>query len=417
MSATFVVGPPRSGTTLLMDLLAAHPGLTVHGKDFHRFHHDLTRLRERTERTDHFRLTTADAAPTLAAEYRAAIAQAQAEAVTEHFVLKISTLSIQIDYVKALVPEARFIQLVRDGRDAACSMEDLRQALQGRDAERALGPAPDPLGLWCAEHFESGHVRAAASWAYHVARSWLDLRFAGPDAFCRVRYEDLVARPAAVLADVMAFIGLPVDPRQEALLAEVRDVPGKPHGLGFSTTQAKGPRRIGRFEQELSSAERVVISPLFDLPMRLLGYTPDPWPEALPFFAACRELGIAPELWRDRAKAEAAFFARHHGAFLPERMLRRAPVITSHDRPLLVDAAHVGHSVASVDAAPTAAQSFVQKQDRRHVFADPEGAWPRLAMGLNGEATIGELRDRGLLNDDSLALLSRLSDLGFVAWL
>ncbi len=93
-TTTFIIGPPRGGTTLLKDLLAVHPELTVHGEDFHPFHHDLTRFRDRTEPEDHFRLTAAEATVGLAREYGARIDRARQESGCEHFVLKISTLSI-----------------------------------------------------------------------------------------------------------------------------------------------------------------------------------------------------------------------------------------------------------------------------------------------------------------------------------
>ncbi len=415
MSETFIIGPPRSGTTLLKDLLAAHPALTVHGEDFHRFHHDLTRFRERTERADHYHLTTAEASPALVAEYREAIAAERAKSGCEHFLLKISTLSIQVDYVKALFPDARFIQLVRDGRDTACSMEDLRRALTARGDQRLLGPAPDPLGLWCAAHFDDPLVRAAASWAYHVAHSWLDLRFAGGQAFRRYRYEDLVADPRGLLEEVQRFIGVEPAPEVEVLAGEVRDAPGKEGGVGFSTIQARGPRRVGRYLEEMPAAVRAVISPLLELPMRLLGYEPDPWPEVESFFAACAELGIDPALWRDEVKAEAAWFSTHQEAFHPENVAREVDFTDPSLQPLLVDGAWVGSQRSVTRGGSTNAVSWVHKQDRRHSFEDPDGWWLRLAPELDGTRSLADLTVRFGLPEDVGSRLQRLHGLGFLA--
>ncbi len=74
----FVIGPPRSGTTLLLELLGRHPLVTKHSDDFHRFHHDLGLFRDRGATGDHYRLTTRDATPELSRAYRDAIDAARA---------------------------------------------------------------------------------------------------------------------------------------------------------------------------------------------------------------------------------------------------------------------------------------------------------------------------------------------------
>lgn len=419
-TTTFIIGPPRCGTTLLKDLLAAHPELTVHGEDFHPFHHDLTRFRDRTDARDHFRLTAAEATVELAREYGARIDRARQESGCEHFVLKISTLSIQVDYVLALFPEARFIQLVRDGRDAACSMEDLRIALgRHKDEPRTLGPAPDPLGLWCAEHFAPGHLRAAASWSYHAVHSWLDLRWAGAGRFRRFRYEDLLADPRRVVDAAQRFIGVDPADQIEPLLDAVTDTPGPANGLGFSTSQTAGARRVGRYLDDMSAATRTVIAPLLELPMVLFGYQPDPWPEVEPFFAACGELGIDAELWRDRVKREVAFFEQHNIAFSPERLgrdwdVRDCDAIDAI--PLLVDGATVGSERTLLDGGVTNTISWIRKQDRRHTFVDPSGRWPEIAAACDGRQTLAQLRARFELGEEAIAVLGRLAGLGFVGF-
>jgi hypothetical protein len=82
-----------------------------------------------------------------------------------------------------LFPEARFVHLVRDGRDVALAMKDTSWAPK------------DPAA-------------AAAHWMDRVTRGREDGRRLGPDRYLEVRYEDLVDRPAEELARICAFIDL-----------------------------------------------------------------------------------------------------------------------------------------------------------------------------------------------------------------
>jgi len=410
MRPYFVIGPPRSGTTLMHDLLAIHPDVSAHADDFHTFHHNLVRFRHRTESEDHFRLTTADTSPELVAEYRAAIEAAAGD--HDAFVLKISTLSMQVDFVRALLPEARFIQLVRDGRDAACSMEDLRQAIESEQGhERVLGPAPDPFGLWCAEHYADKHVRAAATWYYHLTRSMLDLGFAGGDACLRLRYEDLVAEPRAVVERVLDFMELDVPVGVDAELVAVTDQPGKPGGLGFSTSQASGVRRVGRYQDELSNDLRVAIAPLLETPMMLLGYQPDAPESDVRYAAACAALGLDDQ-WTARVQREVDWFALHRRVFSPESMLRQADRPGPDSKPLLVDGAVVGHTTHVGDGAVQGGVSWVQKQNRRHTFFDPDRTMLTVADRLDGHHTVAELG----LTREALVVLEQLAGQGFVGY-
>jgi hypothetical protein len=410
MRPFFVIGPPRSGTTLMHDLLALHPQVSAHSEDFHNFHHNLVRFRHRVESEDHFRLTTADTSPDLASEYRAAVESAAGD--REVFVLKISTLSMQVDFVRALMPEARFVQLVRDARDAVCSMEDLRRALE-RDQghERVLGPAPDPFGLWCAELYENKHLRAAATWYYHVSRSMLDLGFAGGDACLRLRYEDLIADPRAAVERVLGFMGLDVPDGVDRELGAVTDEPGAPGGLGFSTSQASGARRVGRYQDELSNDLRVAVAPLFETPMMLLGYQPDAPQSADRYAGACAALDID-DRWTERVAREVEWFARHRRVFSPESMLRQTDRPGPESKPLLVDSAVIGHSTHVGDGVRQGGISWVAKQDRRHTFSDPDRTLLEVAERLDGEHTIAELG----LGADACAVLEQLAGQGFVGY-
>jgi hypothetical protein len=243
----------------------------------------------------------------------------------------------------------------------------------------------------------------------------LDLRFAGPDASLRVRYEDLIADPAATIERVLAFAGLQAHRRVSAAFAGVRDAPGKPGGIGFSVSQAKGPKRVGRFETDLSRDLRAAVAPLLERPMLMLGYDADLLSEPSRFDRGCEAIGADAELWRDRVARETTWFDQQQRVFAPERMLERAQA-SPDARPLLIDGAAVGASRRLQDGEVVEGIAWVQKQERRHTFPDPKQLWPGVAAALDGSRTIAELCDRFDLGVEAVALLGRLHDLGFVGY-
>jgi|SRR5580658_588822 hypothetical protein len=100
--------------------------------------------------------------------------------------------------LQAVFPSAKFIQIVRDGRDCAVSgwFHNLRTA-------------PD----WLRENFASMEAyitRTAGDWAENVGAG---TRFgaARPQSYLAIRYEDLVAEPVPVLARVLNFLGVSAD--------------------------------------------------------------------------------------------------------------------------------------------------------------------------------------------------------------
>lgn len=127
--------------------------------------------------------------------------------------------------IVALLPEARVIHVVRDGRDVLCS-------LLGRGFSV----------------FE-----AASRWLYDTSAGWAcrDL-----PQYVEVRYEDLVRSPATVLRRVCEALGLGFRP----FMLERRGLPAPfQEGLPSWRCSPVGPietRSVGRHEQELDDVQR-----------------------------------------------------------------------------------------------------------------------------------------------------------------
>jgi hypothetical protein len=201
----FFVGVARSGTTLLRAMVDSHPDITIppeswfvtelaacrrgyetpHGFDVERFATDVV-SHERFARwgisEDDLRAAVRDAAPR---DYCSAI-----RSVFSHWTIrqgkqrygdKTPGYLTELALIAALFPEARFVHLIRDGRDVALSYSD------------ELGvPVVNAIRLW------RGRVRAGRE----AGRALGDARYR------EIRYEDLVADPDATLRAVCTFIGL-----------------------------------------------------------------------------------------------------------------------------------------------------------------------------------------------------------------
>jgi len=203
----FIVGAPRSGTTLLRLMLDAHPDLAIPPETSF-----VAAVSALTESGGDLRtrfLETITAYPPNAPNWQdfglAREAFAEAVQALEPFTVadglrtfyrlyaqrfdksrwgeKTPDYSLHIGTIAALLPEARFVHLVRDGRDVAAS--------------------------WRQQWFSPGHEPEV------LARAWADrveaARSAGPACahYIEVFYEDLVARPEPVLRRLCEFLDLP----------------------------------------------------------------------------------------------------------------------------------------------------------------------------------------------------------------
>ncbi len=118
--------------------------------------------------------------------------------------------------VDAVFPLARYIHMVRDGRDLAFK-EHLTDD-EGRHLGRRLLRHLDALG-------KPRHIQAALSWDFQVRR-FSDFETKVPGRVLRLTFERLVEDPGGAMADVCAFVGVPYStPCREWLAANLK--PGK----------------------------------------------------------------------------------------------------------------------------------------------------------------------------------------------
>jgi hypothetical protein len=226
----FVVGCPRSGTTLLQRMLDAHPQLAV-ANDTHFIPRALEAVRPGSLE-DEDALFDASMLPELISwvrcYYRFArmgldeASFAQAAASARSYREFVSLLYGQLarkhgkelggektpDYVRhlpflhRLFPWARSVHIIRDGRDVALSIVEWAC----RDG-RQKGPAK--LALWQ----EQPVATCALWWRWQVRLGRRSRSVLPPGTYDEVRYEALVDDPEAALRSVAGFLGLPFSDR------------------------------------------------------------------------------------------------------------------------------------------------------------------------------------------------------------
>ncbi len=279
----FIVGVNRSGTTLLRMMLDAHPELAIPPETH--FVPDLIELA-------HTPGVSPDALTELVTAHRrwgdfglgaeqlrerfATLDELRPRLVVSAFFElyaegqgksrwgdKTPNYIKQIYAIQKVLPEARFIHVIRDGHDVALSIE-----------ERNPG--------------ESSMQRLAERWVRRI--EWARRQRDQVDHYLEVRYEQLVLDPESVLRDVCGTIEIGYEPamleyyrRAPARLRELaRDLPaegGRPGRAaderlaGHAMTASPPDRsRIGRWHHEMAEQDCADFEAVAGALLRELGY-------------------------------------------------------------------------------------------------------------------------------------------------
>ena len=260
----FIVGCPRSGTTVLRDLLRSHPRLTfprescgLHGLYY--VHGDPRNDREarllashflgsngvrewglrlRPEDVEHGRSFAAVVAPAYEEWARGQGKPRWGDKTPQH-VLGISLLA-------RVFPDAQFVHILRDGRDVALSL-----------AGKGWG--------------QKSSYTAARYWRRCVEAGRADGRGLATDRYHELAYEDLLATPEAVLRELCTFLDEDFDP---ALLRPSRIPRPATQPLQWDPRFDRDldPVSVGRWRTEMSADAEIVFESVAGGLLRQLGY-------------------------------------------------------------------------------------------------------------------------------------------------
>ncbi len=274
--APFVVGVNRSGTTLLRLMLDAHPELAIPAET-HFLPRLIARWRRLEERgvpepdrrgalvrliTRHPRWPDLELGAAELSEHLAALAPiGLADVARALYVVharsrgkerwgdKTPAYLEHMGTIACTLEEARFVHLIRDGRDVAVSLAEVSWG---------TNDAAEAARTW------AGQIRAG-----RLAAAQLDL-----GRYMEVRYEELVGEPHRVLREIAELIELPwndsmlryYEGAYERLRPLERDRRGRDGRLAVSAaarraqhaTAAGPPRldRVGRWRTEMAPEDR-----------------------------------------------------------------------------------------------------------------------------------------------------------------
>jgi hypothetical protein len=235
---TFLLGCGRSGTTALGHVLGGHRQLIYFNEPIHYWN----AIDPRTDFLNFFGnqgrgfLDATDATDEAKKRFRRLFGQARAFAGKSRVLEKYPPDGLRMGWLAELDPGAKFIHIIRDGRDVCRSINAIAETNRYRVAgmpdlhqwwgrgyhkwmtfarecrERGIMPeAFDVIDQPGPDHF---NAMAALEWIVRIrtirdSASRLGL---GPDRYAEVRYEELTTAPGPILRQLEELIGIDHDP-------------------------------------------------------------------------------------------------------------------------------------------------------------------------------------------------------------
>lgn len=285
----FVIGNPRSGTTLLRLALACHPGLVVPpecgfavwwkkryggwaggGEAGDALLETFVRDLMTSRKIETWKIDGEEVLAFLR-ERRPASYPEAVSAVYEHYGIrhrggcprwgdKNNFHVLHVRDLQELFPDASFIHIVRDGRDVACSYRELA----GRDLQDPFAPHLPSVVEEIAADWRRGLLAARDAFS---ARAW--------EGVHEIRFEDLVLDMENTLRGLCGAIGEPWDPAMLCYAEENREHELEPRAfLAWKEKTLLPPDLsvVGRFRRDLTDEERKRFEAVAGAELRLYAY-------------------------------------------------------------------------------------------------------------------------------------------------
>ena len=272
----FVVGSPRSGTTLLYHMLLSAGGFAVYRSETNAFNilethfgplasvENRRRLMDSWLRSKLFRVSGLDAEQIRARVLepgcrnggdflRIVMGEVARRQNVERWADCTPEHALYVSRIKETIPDALVIHIIRDGRDVALSMSRLAfPRTLPWDRERRL-------------------VVAGLYWGWMVRHARRSGRTLGRD-YLEVRFEELVSHPRETLLSLSRFIGqdLDYDRILEVGIGSVSD----PNSSFKAGGRGGGFQPVGRWREALDPAGLQALEDCVGGLLEALGYEP-----------------------------------------------------------------------------------------------------------------------------------------------
>ncbi|MGH8894793.1 MAG: sulfotransferase family protein, partial [Actinomycetes bacterium] len=270
----FVIGCPRSGTTLLTLMLSSHSRIAIPPETRfllpvfrrRRSFGDLTNTgnRRRLARAlvrrqgtkfrhlgldpERVKKAVIQSPPTVGSAIGAVYRTYAASQGKPRWGDKRPTYYRNVDVLRRLFPDAQFVHLVRDGRDCVASLKRMR---------------------W----WRQGTAGAVATWVHSVDCARRAGRALPSGSFHELRYEDLVAEPRRQLEGLCAFLGEEFEETMLAPQGQADLLPKRQRQVWHSgTLEAVSPSRVGTYVGVLAPAEVALVERVAGSRLQRLGY-------------------------------------------------------------------------------------------------------------------------------------------------
>jgi len=280
-----IIGAARSGTNMLRDMLTQLPGVTTWPCD------EINYVwRHRNVTVSHDQFSPDHARPVVRRYIRRAFEKRARRDKCQFLVEKTCANSMRVGFVDAIIPEAKYVFLVRDGRDVVASAikrwtapMDIRYIAKkarfvppadmiyhaGRYATHRvcrLFSAQRRLSTWGPRFVGMREMLAtrsleevcAAQWARSVESSLNAFERIHVKRVVRLKYEALTERPEVLFAKLLQFLGIDASVEQ----------------LRMATRRAT-PKSIGNWQTILSTDAIERIAPIVEPQLAALQYVPD----------------------------------------------------------------------------------------------------------------------------------------------
>ncbi len=264
-----ILSAPRSGSTLLFELLTRARGVWSLGGESHGVIEELGGLDPMDGRVRSNRLTTADADDETVATLRSGFLLGARDAagvryldcspaarpLVMRFIEKTPKNMLRIPFMRALFPGARFVLLLREPRQALSSMIEAWES--GKFITyTALPGFRGPWSMLLPEGYQavsnaSIDVCAAFQWREALRVAVADLRSLPADEIAVATYDELVSEPASVVRRIASLADL--DLEEVASFAEREKLPVSTHTLSKPEPEKwrRHARRMKPFLPEL----------------------------------------------------------------------------------------------------------------------------------------------------------------------
>lgn len=287
LSPIFIFGSPRSGTTLLRLLLTCHRDISIPPesgyilwlKDKYRYWSGESNYKPNVDSflSDLFQAKKFDTWKMSRSALKAEILKRKPSSYAELIAVvnicfadkfdknirvwgdKNNYYLDHIDEIRGLFPSAKFVHIVRDGRDVACSYREVMGRFSGKRFSPEL-----PIAI--------GDI--ANRWSDDVIKSHSQLQKKESYSFC-IRYEDIVDDPTGQLTSLCENIGLQFDSNMINFWKYNRDIALEPEETMHWKKKTINPidsNSVGRYRSMLTKDEISEFNSIADEALKLFQY-------------------------------------------------------------------------------------------------------------------------------------------------